>query len=31
MNLRTWVRVPIAIAIAISGLVETLGATGLVV
>jgi len=31
MNLRTWARVLIAVLFSISGLVETLGATGLVV
>jgi hypothetical protein len=31
MNLRTWARVIIVVSVAVSGLVETLGATGLVV
>jgi uncharacterized membrane protein YphA (DoxX/SURF4 family) len=31
MNLRTWARVLIAISVSISGLVETLSATGLIV
>jgi hypothetical protein len=31
MNLRTWARILIAVSFSISGLVETLGATGLVV
>jgi uncharacterized membrane protein YphA (DoxX/SURF4 family) len=31
MNLRTWARVLVAVALSISGLVETLSATGLVV